>query len=441
MVNMETKIALINPPYLPNDLARITPNMGIVYVATVLNKKYETDIIDLVGMENPEQIMRKYAQDYTHFGFFSTSLQFHYASKLNRILKEENPKVTTFVGGPHASAILAHWKSKNDPAMNANYNALNQFDIVYGGEAASNYFIDDLLQEDERWRQLPLISDVSDMPIADRSLIDISSYKYPLSDRTATQIVSQLGCPYSCTYCAGRNIPMYNHVRSFSPNRVLKEMDYISDTFGFNAFAWFDDEVNVNPRRLFALSKALSKRDYIHRGFVRSDLIVKYPDTVEALKDAGFIELCTGVESGSDEVLQRIKKGTTSAVNLEASQIIKKSGMLYKSFMMLGHPREKPEDIEKSLDWLDLAEPDSVEVSITTPLPRSTLFNESVPSSKYSGYDREYDGLFFNLLDYSQEHDFHKSPHSYSEVRTDALTATTLMEIQNLIKNKYGGHC
>jgi radical SAM superfamily enzyme YgiQ (UPF0313 family) len=422
------RIALINPPspFLINQ--RVFPNLGLLDVATSLKENGESvSLIDLCGFIDPEMEITKIAHQFDIFGFSSTTPQFLETYKLHKLLKRQNPEARTIIGGAHPSAmysVLQAGKIK-DP----NLAPLEEFDHIVVGEGENLNFFD----LKKGWIITPLIKDINKLPIPDRSLIDIKSYEYFLDEKPATTIMTQRGCPFKCTFCCGREIDMYRKVRSKSPERLVEELDYLHGEFGFNNFMWFDDEINVNPGRLRDLSKKLRLRPYSHRGFVRSDLLVKHPETLDDLAEAGFVELCSGVESGSEEILRRVNKGTTPEINSQAAQMIKNKGLAYKAFTIIGHPGETYNDIERTKQWLIENNPDGFDVSILSPYPGSILYDHSIVSAKYKGFDREWNGLYFKQPDYSSEESFYKGkPGEYScNTRTDELTSKDLLRIRD----------
>ncbi len=201
---------------------------------------------------------------------------------------------------------------------------------------------------------------------------------------------------------------MYNKVRQHSVERVLEEMDELHRDYGFDSFMWYDDEINVNIGRLEKLCKELKTRSYQHRGFVTSDMIVKHPESVKWMKEAGFVKLCTGVESGSDKILNLLGKRTSYDINLNARRIIGEAGIHYEAFLMVGHPSETYEDVKQTIDWIKQAKPDDFDVNILTPYPGSKIYDKAVESYKFRGYDWEYKGLYFNKPDYSKDESFYK---------------------------------
>jgi len=438
-------VALINPPspFLIND--RVFPNLGLLQVATSYKEQgHNVSLIDLCGVENSKEIISKIANEYDFFGFSSTTSQFIETYSLLETLKESNPNAKTFIGGSHASAVSSLRKIPSlDNKLDSNISSIENFDVIIEGDGENSYA--ELLKGGEKGRKKDLIKNIDESPIPNRSLIDILSYKYSLDGKPTTTIMTQRGCPFKCKFCCGRDIDMYRISRRHSPERVLKELDYLNSEFGYEAFMWFDDEVNLDTKRIFELSKLLEKRHYIHRGFVRSNLVRKFPDTIKALKDSGFVELCSGAESGSDKILKEINKGATLEDNLKASELIKREGIRYKSFTIIGHPGETIEDIESTKELIRKTSPDSFDVSILTPYPGSTLYNLAITSRKHEGYGWEYNGLYFNKIDYSKDNSFYKGRiGEYScEIRTDELTSEYLLKIRDemeidLKKELYG---
>ena len=407
---------------------RVFPNLGLVQLATSLKERgYNLELLDLCGNNNSNQLIQEIAHSADLFGFSSTTPQFIETYKLNSLLKKENPNAKTILGGAHPSAM--HSLLKSGRVEDINLQRLNSFDYIFVGEGDES----DFNNLKPGWNIAPLIHDIDKSPIPDRSLIDIHSYKYFLNGKETTILMTQRGCPFNCSFCCGRDVEMYRKPRSKSPKRILEELDYLNDKFGYSSFMWFDDEINVNSKRLKDISELLKKRNYIHRGFVRSDLLVKHPETLEYLIDSGFVELCSGVESGSDDVLKRINKGTTSEINSLAAHIIMDKGIKYKAFAMMGHPGETYEEFKKTVQWIKDIKPHGFDISILSPYPGSRLYNLAKDSNKYPEFDREYEGLYFKSIDYSSEESFYKGkPGEYHcNIRTDELTSENLLQLRD----------
>lgn len=426
------EVVLINlpSPFLVNE--RVFPNLGLIQLATSQRLRgYSTEIIDLCGLENPEKTLEAIAYKFDIFGFSSTTPQFTEAYKLNRFLKKINPSAETIIGGAHPSALYSLFKTGN--THNINLKTIEEFDKIVVGEGENL----DLRKLNNKWTISPIIKEIDNEPIPDRSLFDIKSYKYFLNGKPTTTIMTQRGCPFKCNFCCGREIEMYRKSRRKSPEKVVEELDYLNSEFGFSSFMWFDDELNVNANHLYRLSKELKKRNYQHRGFVRSDLIVKHPETLDFLGESGFIELCSGVESGSERILNLIQKGTTPEINFKAAKMIMDKGFIYKAFTIIGNPSETYDDLVKTMNWIRETKPYSFDISILNPYPGSKIYDYSKISTKYEGYSKEWNGLYFKDIDYSSSASFYKGkPGNYScNVRTDELTSSDLIELRDSFEN------
>ncbi len=429
-------IALINPPSPFLIKERVFPNLGLVQLATSMKENgEEVELFDFCGVDNAEERIRQIAHDFEFFGFSSTSPQFIHTSKLNSALKQENPRAFTVLGGAHASAMHSFILNSEEREYqeDPNVKALSSFDrvVVGEGDRDSRAIFD---REGPHFFISDLIKDLDSLPYPDRSLIDIHSYKYSIGGREdpATTIMSQRGCPFKCDFCCGRDIPMYKRARVRSPEKVLEELDYLNKEFGFKSFMWFDDEININPKRLTEISKLLKNRDYAHRGFVRSDLLLKFPDTLDALVDAGFIELCSGFEFGSRDLLKRVHKGITPEQNAEAGRRIMDKGLRYKCFGIIGGPGETYEDVMETKKWLQEVKPDAFDLTILSPYPGSKIYDDSKPSNKYPGFDREWNGLYFKRVNFSEDETFFKGiPGQYHcSIRTDSLSSKDLLKLR-----------
>jgi len=420
------KIALIQPnsPFLINE--RVFPNIGLTRVATQLQAdNHDVEILDFSG-KNPEEL-KTFTNGYDLYGFSSTTPQFPYTMNLFNILKRNNPNAQTVIGGPHVSAM---YSLKNKGIDDVNIKDLDNFDTKFVGEGEGKG-IEKMFEPG--WQDGGIVKNIDDALIPDRDFIDITGYKYNLNGQPTTSMQTQRGCPHQCTFCSGRDIEMYNKVRMHSPERVVEELDMLNDKYGFTSFMWYDDEINLNIDRLEDLCNVLADKPYQHRGFVRNDNIVNHPESVEWMKEAGFIKLCAGVESGSDKILKLINKRTTSEMNSDAREIVRKNGIHYESFLLMGHPDEDLDDISATMSWVQKNKPDDLDINLITPYPGSKMYDDAKPSTKFDGYNWEYKGSFFNKPRYATHDSFYKGKEGKgeSDIRTNRITNRTLVEIRD----------
>jgi radical SAM superfamily enzyme YgiQ (UPF0313 family) len=409
---------LINPPspFLVDE--KVFPNLGLISLAT----SQDMDIIDFSGDKNFKNTAKNIRGDW--FGFYSTTPQFPMTYKIFKEIKHNNPEAKFVIGGPHASAVY------NLDKEDINKKRIEEFDNIFVGEAEKE------IELNGKYTYSKLIKNIDEIKIPDRRKVKIDEYSYKILGKKATTVMTQRGCPFQCVFCSGREVEMYKKVRQHSANRILTEMDYLSSELGYEAFMWYDDEINTNPKRLEEIAGLLKKRDYIHRGFVRSDLVVRNPKSIDHLADMGFVELCFGVESGSNRILKNINKGTNYEMNLKAVKLIKDRGIKTKIFTIVGLPDETYEDIMLTKQWIEEAQPDSFDICILNPYPGSKIYNLAKPSNELKGYNFEYNGVYFNKIDFANEDSFYKGKAGeYScFVRTKTLTSENLINLRDKVE-------
>lgn len=449
---MTEKLLLINPPspFLADE--KVFPSLGMGYVLSALEKiGHNVDYIDMAG-KNERDINSQLdgIGRYHTVGLTATSPQFSNAYRILERIKSNDSSQRVVIGGSHAAMVSALRRKKLSEGMlemslygyDPNFAPLEKFDAIVDGEAEAN---PQMILDGKGWVTTGINSQMDSTPFPDREVLGLENYAYSIDGQNATSIITQRGCPFKCLFCSGRDSDMYRNVRfggsfrGYSPGKLLDEMDSINERWGISAFMIYDDEFNLLPERTLEICEALEDRDYTLRGFVKSELWVKRPDVAEAMKKAGFVELLTGVESGSERILKDwVRKNTTPKINLEARNLAKDLGIRFKALTMVGHPDETEEDAMKTLEWILEAKPDDFDVTIHQPYPGSPIYNGMKPTGKMPGFEFSFeDVLFFNKIDYSKETAFYKGvPGEYkSFIRTRDLSPEDFVRLRDKIDN------
>jgi radical SAM superfamily enzyme YgiQ (UPF0313 family) len=172
--------------------------------------------------------------------------------------------------------------------------------------------------------------------------------KVSLKDYAGYGMMTSRGCPYRCTFCSVA--PVWNYESfSRSPRNIVEEMKFLHDEAGVDLFL-FQDEFFVSGKRqvmAFCRELAASGLGVEWKAFGRVNLTDE--EMMRAMADCGCLELRFGIESGSDRVLERIRKGFTAAETLEL--VPKAVGIFPRvdAFYVWGFPFETMEDFNQSL--------------------------------------------------------------------------------------------
>lgn len=185
----------------------------------------------------------------------------------------------------------------------------------------------------------------------------------------------------------------------------------------------FDDVFVASKKRTKLLAEHFEGSPYRFRCFARSNLIDD--QIVEYLARMGVVEVGIGVESGSDRILRKNLKGTSSQGNLKALQCLKRGGIRTKAFIIVGLPGESGESICETEDWIRQAEPDDIDFTVFQPLPGSMIFEKPE--------------LWDIKFEYNSAPMWYKgTPGQYStSVSTEHLSAQRIVELRDELEMKY----
>src|SRR5687768_7953174 len=231
-------IALINPPsgFLLDQ--RVFLSLVILLIAAVLDQSgHPVEHLDLNGIENYEDAVRDYAQNYAGitFGLTATTPQIPATAKIVQALREVRPDAKIILGGPHITLVNAAVKREArlgllGRAHRAYSKLADMFDVLVAGDGESSVFEaikDDapqLVDADDVKSSLWMTNQVyEETPFPARHLVDMDSYHYSIDGERAYSILAQTGCPYMCSFCGGRNSPMLRRIRTRTTANILRE--------------------------------------------------------------------------------------------------------------------------------------------------------------------------------------------------------------------------
>ncbi len=218
--------------------------------------------------------------------------------------------------------------------------------------------------------------DLDKLPFPARDLMNNALYKRPDTDEPMATIQTARGCPSNCVFCLTPEISG-KCVRFRSPENVLREMTECYEKHGIRNFFFKADTFTINPKwvqemcRLIIESPLHGKIHFTANSRVRP----LHKETLELMKKAGCFMVAFGFESGSDEILKLIKKGTTVAENLQAAKWCHEIGLPFWGFFVIGFPWETREHILETKKLILKADPDFIEVTIALPFYGTPLYD------------------------------------------------------------------
>lgn len=349
--------------YLHHGLASIS--------AYAKSKGFSIDLIDLRKLKNWSEVEKEIKKrDSSIYGLTMNSVDYNYVNKFIDIIKAVDDSLKVVVGGIHPTVMTEEVISNK----NIDYIVTGEGDISFA----------ELLSDIEEGKNPPRIikgkvSVLDSIPFIDRELFD--GFEVPRChdfEPPFVTIISARGCPYSCTFCQPAETILFGKkVRKRSVDNVINELRKLRSVYNFKSLMIHDDCFTADKKWVEEFCEKYRSNGF-NQPFIcqsRADFICHNEDLLRKLRDTGLRYLIVGFESGSQRVLNFIRKGVTVEQNLKAAEICKDIGIKIWANYMLGLPTETKEEAMDTVRMIRKINPDHPSPAYFTPHPGSYLFN------------------------------------------------------------------
>jgi anaerobic magnesium-protoporphyrin IX monomethyl ester cyclase len=188
-------------------------------------------------------------------------------------------------------------------------------------------------------------------------------------------MVGTRGCPFHCNWCAK---PIWGQRYAMrSPANVAEELALIKRTLRPDHIWFADDIFGLRPQWVAEFGREVAARDAAIPFMIQSRVDLMTDQAVAGLKQAGCAEVWMGAESGSQQILDAMEKGTRVEQIAAARARLGAAGIKACFFIQFGYPGETLDDIMATVRLVRDTLPDDIGVSVSYPLP-GTRFHELV---------------------------------------------------------------
>lgn len=225
----------------------------------------------------------------------------------------------------------------------------------------------------------PVIKELDALPFPAWDLVNIAPYRAMWLKSVgyfSMNMGTTRGCPFKCNWCAK---PIYgNRYNSRSPQNVVQELKWLQEQYHYDHIWFCDDIFGLKPGWVQEFATLTEQANLRIRFKIqsRADLLVQ-ENYVRSLAKAGCDNTWMGAESGSQDILDAMDKGTTIEQIHTATKLLKQHGIRPGFFIQFGYPGETKEDIRKTIRMIRELMPAELGISVSYPLP-GTLFYERV---------------------------------------------------------------
>ncbi len=219
------------------------------------------------------------------------------------------------------------------------------------------------------------IENLDDMPFPDREYIKDFIYFSPLIKKLPwTTALTSRGCPGRCNFCT--TVPFYGHrLRFRSAKSVVDEMEEIKK-MGYNEVFFRDETFTAHPRRLIEICRSILERKLKISWICNARIGNLNKKNLRLMKKAGCHMIKIGVETGSQTILDNIKKEITVEQTRKTFRLMNRIGMESHAHMMLGCPGETWDTINETIKFIKEINPTTVTFNAFTLFPGAEIYEE-----------------------------------------------------------------
>jgi len=375
----------------------VYPPLGLLYVATAIKEYYPVEILDVVAKKlSIEQIINQIIiKKPTVLGISCQTFRLYAMSEIIIGVKKRLPNLVVVVGGPHTAIY---------PVETLNLFGVD-FVIRGDGEHPFRVLLDSLssgemeilktqngvVLKDENGKVImnqPNYQSIDEITIPDRELLDYKYY-YTAADsnEAVVTMISSRGCPYKCVFCDVQD----KKYRARKANDVVNEIEYLVKLFKNPVIHIFDDNFNIDKKRVFEICDEIKKRGLKFKWTTRAGVNPLDEQMIIAMKEAGLKRIHLGVESGSNETLRRIGKNIKKEQVVKVFELCKKHKIDTLAYLMIGFDWETSKEINETIRFAGSIFPDYIMANTLCPVPNTIVYDELLKNGKFSrDYWKEY---------------------------------------------------
>jgi radical SAM superfamily enzyme YgiQ (UPF0313 family) len=311
-----------------------------------------------------------------------------------RQLKGETPSARIYILGPNVTMRAKEMldATKADAAIIGEPELTILALCKNGGDLLHTDGVAYLQGVQVRVNPLKSNADLSTFPVPAFHLLDMGKYYYEIMGDHFTLLETTRGCPFQCTFCS--EDLMYGKRYRFKPLELIeKEIDTCVEQYGVKNIYFIDLEFTLQRDFVMKICDMIIRKGYKLRLACQTRTDTVDRELLRKMREAGFILIHYGVESGSPKILESTNKRISLESIKQGVRWAQQAGMEVACFAMMGLPNERVEDMEMTIRFARELNPDYISFHVATPYPGTKLY-ESVKEEVQGTFPMSYNGIY-----------------------------------------------
>ncbi len=389
MNSRSLKITFVNPKI------DIFPPIGICYLSSFLKAHVpdiEIELVEILYGERKKAAQKILDTDPDIIGFTTYTIGYYDIMNYCRDIKQIRPDVSIWLGGPHITSLPQSLPLSADIAIIGEgeqtalelCNAWKQHGALRPEELSNIpgiYFRID--GKGHATQKRGYICNLDTIPPPDISLLNMKWYTSPRAYLVmkgifrGLVILSSRGCLFHCRFCQAS--AQWGRCRYHSAERVVSEIGNLRKRYpAVNAINIIDDLFIGDRERLRTIVRLIREKG-LHQDVVfnvNGHVNLINEEVLNLLKSINVVQIGYGFESGSERILQFLKKGSARVQdNQRVLDMTNKYGIGVGGQFMIGTPGETEEDLKQTIEFIKSNKMSHVHLAITNPMLGTELWD------------------------------------------------------------------
>lgn len=367
----------------PNMYSPIAHSPALQAISSVLKSEGHTIGITHInnehGVPDKDGVILQKVNEFNPdiIGFTSTTFEFKRSNEITGYLKSNGIKIPIILGGVHATIAPHEFNGSNFDAF-----------VVGDGEIVFSKIAKGMVEPKGILMGEP-VEDINQLPMADWDLLDMATI---ISTKNGwLNLPLSRGCPYKCTFCGVPRIheaKNYYIVRRKKVDKIMDELLYLVRKFPVKMFNFDDDLFTLNFRWLMDFTSEYKKNIYdVYRiqYCIESRLDTLVDVTAKALADSGCREIQFGLETGSQKLLDFVRKELNYEKIIRGFGLCKKYGINAYAYIILGIPGEDESTLNETLALIANVKPTLIRPTFLIPVKGTDLYDYCQKNGLFNG--------------------------------------------------------